>query len=157
MSEDQDPLRGFKFYVNFGSGDLTEMGFMKVSGLQVDVEEYSWEEISDPVTAFKLPGILKFSDVILERGAVRITSSIWEWFQEIEQALKDGNPKSIRRNLDIWLQDKGMANQAEVALAWQVYAAFPKTVKYGELDAMSSAVFIESLTLANEGVRLLQG
>lgn len=154
MSDDQDPLLGFRFQVDFGAG-ASEMGFMKVSGLQVDIDEYAWEEISDTVTAFKLPGIVKFSDLSLERGAIRAVSPVWRWFREVEEALKTGRPTSMRRTLTIRLQEKGMSDPEAYALEWQVFAAFPKTIKYGELDATSSAVFIESLTLANEGIRLL--
>jgi phage tail-like protein len=169
MPYNADVLRGFRFTVSFDqfSTDDAEapqfdMGFMKISGLQADVGVYEWQEVTDPVTIHKLPDRIKFSDLILERGVASDRWSSWDWFLDVEIALADTfspassmNPYPIRSDLTITAYDKGANDFIGWSAIWKVFSAFPRTVKFGEFDAQSSSVVIESLTLAHEGYRRL--
>jgi phage tail-like protein len=145
-----DPLTGFKFKVILGTG--ADIGFMKVSGLDLEVGVFEWQEVSDPVTVWKLPDRIKFSDITLERGIAADDSTLWKWFEEVEEALNSGSPANFRRTCTIQVFAKGDGENP--AREWEVYDAFPKNIKIGELDATSSNIYIESLVLAHEGFRL---
>lgn len=152
-----DPLMGFKFQVEVpGFGP---MAFQKVSGLSLDVGILEVTEISNPITVTKLPDRISFSDLTLERGATPDTNyaMLWQWYLDVVAALNNGYPASFRAQVNIRTAPKGIlldSNDPSIR-KWEVYNAFPKTVKFGDFDATSSAVLIESLTLANEGYRLI--
>ena len=153
-----DPLLGFKFIVEIGSS--TFLGFQKVSGLSLDVGILEVAEISDPVTVTKLPDRISFSDVTLDRGAIPTTEYhyLWDWYMEVVNALSNGMPRNFRRTVSIQAASKGVSldkKPGEGLRRWEIYNAFPKSVKFGEFDATSSAVLIESLTLTNEGYKLV--
>jgi phage tail-like protein len=154
-----DPLLGFKFLVEIPKLSGAVFGFQKVSGLSLDVGILEVTEISNPVTVTKLPDRISFSDLTLERGASPSTgyADLWSWFKLVEAALNDGYPADFRMQVNIKTAPKGILldSQDPSVREWHVYNAFPKTVKFGEFDATSSAVLIESLTLANEGYRLI--
>lgn len=164
MVEATDVLRGFRFRVsiqNLPGGDTetphNDMGFMRVSGLQADVGVYEWQEVTDPVTVHKLPDRIKFSDLVLERGVAFRRTSLWQWFTQVEDALRltfqsGTQPRGFRSDLTITVFDKGVY-PGRGSLQWHVFSAFPKSIKFGDFDAQSSSVVIESLTLAHEGYR----
>ena len=154
-----DPLMGFKFQVDVpGFG---EMAFQKVSGLSLDVGILEVTEISNPITVTKLPDRISFSDLTLERGATPSSNyaMLWEWYLAVVDALNYGlvPKKDFRAQVNIRTAPKGILLDSKdpSIRKWEVYNAFPKTVKFGDFDATSSAVLIESLTLANEGYRLI--
>jgi len=154
-----DPLLGFKFQVEIpGFGEL---GFQKVSGLSLDVGILEVTEISNPITVTKLPDRISFSDLTLERGAVDAANyrALWDWYESVVEALNKGYPADFRAKVIIRTAPKGVLLDSTAGgqgvKQWEVYNAFPKTVKFSDFDAMSSAVLIESLTLANEGYRLI--
>lgn len=152
----RDPLRGFRFRVSIPSIGR-DLGFMRVSGLQADVGVYEWQEITDPVTIWKMPDRVKFSDLVLERGVTADRKGLWAWFEQTVKALEIGDPNAIfRRQVSIYLYAKGAPSGAYTYdVGWYVFSAFPKSIKFGDLDATQSAVQIESLTLANEGFSLM--
>ena len=68
MPYEADVLRDFRFSVSIPNltsvgGEGTDMGFMRISGLQLNVGVYEWQEVSDPVTVHKLPDRITFSDI----------------------------------------------------------------------------------------------
>lgn len=153
-----DPLLGFKFVVDIAS--TTSMGFQKISGLSLDVGILEIAEISDPITVTKVPDRISFSDVTLERGAIPTTDYhyLWDWYMEVVTALTHGMAADFRRIVTITSASKGVSldfDTGEGTRTWKIFNAFPKSVKFGEFDATSSAVLIESLTLANEGYKLV--
>lgn len=165
MPDTFDVLRGFRFKVSIdslqefardGESSYYDMGFMKISGLQADVGVYEWQQVTDPVTVYKLPDRIKFSDLVLERGVITERTSLWSWFNRIEDVLANtymqGKLASFRSNLSITVFDKGY-NFPRGSVQWRIFSAFPRSIKFGDFDANSSSVLIESLTLAHEGYR----
>lgn len=148
-----DPLRGFRFRVMFGS---QEAGFMKVSGLDVNVANYDWIEVSNPVTATKLIDRMSFGDVTLSRGlCIGSRHDLTVWLFDIAFGLGCISEllftkPSPRRDVKITAYDKG---SQDAAAEWRIYQAWPKSVQYGPLDAMSSNIVLETVVLANEGIR----
>jgi phage tail-like protein len=128
------------FRVEWGG---TNVGFMEVSGLSIELEVVDYREGSSPENSVrKMPGMKMFSDVILKRGIVKNDDDFYKWistatFNQVE-----------RRDVVISLLNE----QHEPVVVWKLRNAFPSKLEYSTLNAHSSDVIIESLTLAYEGL-----
>ena len=128
------------FRVEWGG---TNVGFMEVSGLSIELDVVDYREGSSPENSVrKMPGMKKFSDVVLKRGIVKNDDDFYRWistatFNQVE-----------RRDVVISLLNE----QHEPVVVWKLRNAFPSKLEYSTLNAHSSDVIIESLTLAHEGL-----
>jgi len=167
MPEIIDPLMGFKFSVrttpisvnNIETGDQIgsidiKAGFMRISGLGLDISPFEWSEISDPVTTYKLPDEVKFTDVVFERGLTLNGNELWLWYTQVIKALNTGQPVNIRADVSIKIIPKGNPIDGGSKREFKLFSAFPRSLKISDLDARSSAVVVESMTLAHEGLQL---
>ena len=145
----RDPYRNFRFEVEIDG--FVRAGFMKVSGLEHEVEEIKYREGGDNDTMRKLPGQSDFGDVVLERGQSD-DSDFTSWIEEIFRlgdGVNQGEVEGWRRTIVIFLRDKSGARVKK----WRVIYAWPKKDESGELDATANSYLIEKLTLANEGIQ----
>jgi len=128
------------FKVDWGGNNI---GFMEVSGLSIELDVVDYREGSSPESSTrKMPGMKKFSDVVLKRGIVKNDDDFYRWistaaFNQVE-----------RRDVVISLLNE----QHEPVIVWKIRNAFPSKLEYSTLNAHSSEVIIESLTLAHEGL-----
>jgi phage tail-like protein len=134
------PQQKDHFRVEWGGNNV---GFMEVSGLSIELDVVDYREGSSPENSVrKMPGMKKFSDVILKRGIVKNDDDFYKWistatFNQVE-----------RRDVVISLLNE----QHEPVVVWKLRNAFPLKLEYSTMDAHSSEVIIESLTLAHEGL-----
>ncbi len=136
----QKTFNRYHFSVEWGG---SRIGFMEVSGLDIEIEAISFREGSSPEDSFrKVPGLRKFSDISLKRGIVKGDNDFFAWI----------NTKQIgsieRRDVTISLLNE---NHVSVVV-WRVQNAFP--VKYAGpvLESNGSDVAIETLVLTHEGI-----
>lgn len=128
------------FRVEWGG---TNVGFMEVSGLSIELDVVDYREGSSPENSVrKMPGVKKFSDVVLKRGIVKSDDDFYRWiitatFNQVE-----------RRDVVISLLNE----HHEPVVIWKLKNAFPSKLEYSTLNAQSSDVVIEALTLAHEGL-----
>lgn len=128
------------FRVEWGG---TNVGFMEVSGLSIQLDVVDYREGSSPESsARKMPGLKKFSDIVLKRGIVKNDDDFYRWistatFNQVE-----------RRDVLISLLNESH----EPVVVWKLKNAFPSKLEYSTLNAQSSDVVIEALTLAHEGL-----
>lgn len=128
------------FKVEWGGANI---GFMEVSGLSIELDVVDYREGSSPENSVrKMPGMKKFSDVVLKRGIVKNDDDFYRWistatFNQVE-----------RRDVVISLLNE----QHEPGVVWKLRNAFPSKLEYSTLEAHSSEVIVESLTLAHEGL-----
>jgi phage tail-like protein len=128
------------FKVEWGGNNI---GFMEVSGLSIELDVVDYREGSSPENSVrKMPGLKKFSDVVLKRGIIKNDDDFFKWintatFNHIE-----------RRDVVISLLDE----QHQPVVVWKLKNAFPSKLEYSTLNAHSSDVVIELLTLAHEGL-----
>ena len=128
------------FRVEWGG---TNVGFMEVSGLSIELDVVDYREGSSPESSIrKMPGLKKFSDVVLKRGIVKNDDDFYRWistatFNQVE-----------RRDVLISLLNESH----EPVVVWKLKNAFPSKLEYSTLNSQSSDVVIESLTLAHEGL-----
>ncbi len=133
------PVVNFHFSVDWGG---TRIGFSEVSGLNAELEVLEYREGSNPeYTTQKLPGLRKFSNITLKRGAYKGDYELFAWFNT-------GGIIVERRDIVISLLNE----QHEPIIVWKVKNAWPVSVKYAELNAVKGEVLIESLEIAHEGL-----
>lgn len=144
-----DPYRNFKFEVEIDG--FVRAGFSKVTGLKHTVEKIEYREGGENETMRKLPGQSSFDDIVLERGSSNDSDFI-DWIEQVFTLDKaegiQGN-EEFRKTPVIYLKDKA-GNRVK---KWTIYRAWPSEKASPDLDASANDVAIESLTLANEGVK----
>ena len=58
-----------KFYFSVDIGDMTDLPFQEVSGLEVETEMIEYRHGNSPShSKIKMPGLLKYSDITLKKG-----------------------------------------------------------------------------------------
>jgi len=152
-----DPLRGFRFKV-FIEGFKTPLGFMRVGGLGGTIGVREYRELTDPVTAYKLPTEVSFGDVVLERG-VSLSYDLENWWDSAllssanvtSMDRREVTIKVIGRGADSPQRGRGELDEPLYRVV-VVHRAWPTGLQYGDLNAMDSGVLVQSLTLANEGI-----
>jgi phage tail-like protein len=145
-----DPLVGFQFRIEIDGGGAefkTEDAayFIEVSGLgsEHEVVEYTGvDEQGNPVVQ-KVPGRLKWEDVVLKRG---ITSSlaIWDWRKKAE----DGKMNDARAAVSIIMMDTDGTDVAR----WDLTNAWPSKVSGPAPKSDSNEFAIEEMTIIHEGM-----
>jgi len=128
------------FRVEWGGANV---GFMEVSGLSIELDVVSYREGSSPENSERLmPGLKKYSPIILKRGIVKSDDDFYKWINTAQFNTIE------RRDVVISLLNESH----EPVVVWKIKNAFPFKLEYSPLNAHGSEVAIESLTLAHEGL-----
>lgn len=138
----------FKFQVEidgFKSAD-----FSKITGLEVEIEKIEHYE-GGGVVPHKQPGLVKFTPLVLERGACAQDNDFLTWVTSVVSlsaagagATTTGLPTPLyERNLDIVQMDR----DGSAIRRWTVYGAWPTKYMAGEWGGDQNEVVIETLTL----------
>ena len=140
VAERKDPYLSFKFLVELQS--LIVGGFSEVSGLQAEteIEEIREGGVNDYV--HKLPKITKYPNITLKRG-ITDCDTLWKWHQDVV------NGKVERKTVFVVLMD-GEGNEK---WRWSFEHAYPVKWQGPDLKADSSAVAVETLELAHNGIK----
>ena len=134
----QHPINHYHFSVEWGG---TRIGFMEVSGLDIEIEAVSFRDGSSPDDSFrKVPGLRKYSDITLKRGLVKDDNEFFEWI----------NTKQIgnieRRDVLVKLLNE----QHAPVVVWKIKNAFPVKYYGPVLAASDGRLAIETLVLTHE-------
>src|SRR3712207_5818917 len=136
----QYPHPSYHFSVQWGG---TRVGVAEVSGLTIERAVTEHHDGSDPgATARKMPGIVKFSNIVLKRGIMSGDNDFYNWFNTAQLNTVE------RRHMTIILLNE----QHEPCVVWKVKNAFPCKYSGPELRANSSGVAFETLELAHDGL-----
>ncbi len=138
MASRTDPYKGFRFRVEIDG--IQQAGFRECSGLgsEIQVEEYR-EGNEKSLALRKLPGKVIYPDIILKWGATD-SRELYNWHLAVI------NGKLERKNGSIVL----LNDQGEEKLRWNFFDAWPSKWEGPTLNATSSDVAIETLTLTCE-------
>jgi len=139
----ENSINRYHFIVDWGG---TRVGFSEVSGLDIEIEAVSVRDGSSPVdSGRKIPGLRKFSNIILKRGIIKGDNEFFNWIN----TKSAGNIE--RRNIVINLLD----DSHSPIFTWQVKNAFP--VKYigPVLISDDSEIALETLELTHEGLTVI--
>lgn len=137
------PLPKFHFQVQWGG---ERIGFTEVTGLDIQVEAIEYREGSSPeYSKIKMPGMHKFSNITLKRGAMAGDSDFFKWINEISLT------QVTRRDVVVSLLDESHAP----VMTWKAKNAFPIKVQASDLKSDGNEVAIETIELAHEGLNIL--
>jgi len=137
-----DPFGQFNFIIEI-DGVLVG-GFTEASGLTTDTNLIEYREGNEPHgTTRKLPGLMKYSNIVLKRGYTKDTR-LWDWRKRVI----DG--KTQRTSGTITLLDEAR----QPALRWNFREGWPSKLEGPALNGKTSEVAIETLEIAHEGLEL---
>ncbi len=163
-----DPAPTYLFFVEL-SGLLVAL-FTKCSGIKVsrDIDEFREGGLNN--YAHKLPGVVKYENLTLERG-LTMSRALWDWCQQgrydfqvrrLNFSIIQGAPG---HNLITGIGG-GALNMSDTAFGmlgkgfgkvkhWDVENAYPVSWSMSDLDASNSeTVAIETLEIAHHGLTL---
>lgn len=133
-------LTGSHFQVEWGG---TRIGFETVSGLEMSVDVIQYREGAHKLnTSQKMPGLKKYGNITLSRGVAQADNDFFEWWNTINFNTV------VKRDIIISLLNE----EHNPVVVWKVRNAFPVKLKWDNLEASDSTVFLEYLEIANEGI-----
>ncbi|MGH1383491.1 phage tail protein [Kordia sp.] len=136
------PLPKFHFQVEWGG---TKIGFQEVTGLDIEHEMLEYREGSSPeYSKLNMPGMVKYTDIVLKRGVFKGDNEFYEWMKTNQLN------KAERRDITISLLDEEHAP----VVVWKVLNAWAKKIQSTDLKGESNEVAIETLTLAHERIEI---
>jgi len=137
-----DPYGQFNFLIEIDG--VVKGGFSEASGLSTDTNIIEYREGAESHgTTRKLPGLMKYNNVVLKRGWTK-DRSLWEWRKKVI----DG--KTQRTGGSIVLLDEAR----NPALRWNFREGWPSKWEGPTLNAKTSEAAIETLEIAHEGLEL---
>jgi phage tail-like protein len=136
------PLPKFYFEVKW---DSAVMHFQEVSGLDAEAQPIEYRHGDSPqFSVIKMPGLKKFSDVTLKKGAFKGDNKFWDWFNEIKMnTIK-------RKTVTISLLDETGAP----TMVWTLANAWPIKVTGTDLKAEGNEVAVETIVICHEGLTI---
>lgn len=142
------PLPKFHFQVEWGEGgntDAPDLRFTEVSGLDVETEMIEYRDGNSPeYTKVKMPGMVKFSNVVLKRGMFQGLGTFSTWYDTIVLN------KVQRRTVTIKLLNE----EHQPVVTWQLNNAWPVKIQSTDLKADGNEVAIETMELVHEGLTI---
>jgi phage tail-like protein len=134
-----DPYNNFNFLVEIDG--ITRAAFQECSGFDSTVDVIEHREGGENTTLRKLPGLTKFSNIVLKRGLTD-DRELYDWHRQIVQG------DIVRKNGSIVLLDLSGAEKSR----WNFVRAWPTKWDGPDLNAEGNDVAIETLELAHEGI-----
>jgi phage tail-like protein len=134
-----DPYRVYNFKVEIDG--IVRAGFRECSAVDTSQDPIEYREGTDPLTARKLHGLVKYANITLKWG-MTTDDELWQWRQQI----MSGNDE--RKNGSIVLLD----DLGEEKVRWNFINAWPTKWTAPAFNATGNEVAIETLELAHEGL-----
>lgn len=135
-----NPLVGYHFLVEWGG---TRVGFSEVTGLDHETEVIAYREGSDKsYTPRKLPGLVRYSNIVLKRGIFLGDNQFFQWLNATSMATPE------TRDLTVSLLNESH----EPTVVWKVFNAWPVKLIGPALNGMQSSFAIETLEVAHQGL-----
>lgn len=137
----KDPFRSFNFRVELDG--ITRAGFRECSGLDASQDPIEYREGTEGLTARKLPGLNKYSNITLKWGMTDDTE-LWDWRKKASMGAIQRKNGSI-----VLLDDAGKEK-----LRWNFREAWPTKWTGPSFNSTGNEVAIETLEIAHEGLEL---
>ena len=135
-------LSSFQVAITFGGMDTAY--FRSVSGLSVEIEVIEFREGGDNAVTRKLPGRVKYPNLVLKQGFTGSASDLLKWTLRIAA----GTPEPKNGSIVVYDQKQQVVATYTITNAWPVKWEGP------DFDAGSNEVAIETIEIAHEGLRL---
>lgn len=134
-----DPFGNYNFLIEIDG--ITRAAFHEVSGFDSTIDVIEHREGGENTTLHKLPGMTKYSNIVLKWG-ITDDLQLYQWHRQA--VLGD----TQRKNGSIVLLNRAGAEVAR----WNFVRAWPTKYDGPDLNAEGNDVAIETLELAHEGV-----
>lgn len=134
-----DPFNNFNFLVEIDG--ITRAAFHEVSGFDSTIDVVEHREGGENTTLRKLPGMTKYSNIVLKWGMTDDVQ-LYQWHRQVV------NGDIQRRNGSIVLLNRG----GQEVGRWNFVRAWPAKYDGPDFNAEGNDVAIETLELAHEGV-----
>jgi phage tail-like protein len=134
-----DPYGNFNFLVELDG--ITRAAFQECSGFDSTIDVIEHREGGENTTLRKLPGITKYSNLVLKWGMTD-DKELYQWHRQTVQGSVQ------RKNGSIVL----LNNAGDEVARWNFYRAWPTKYDGPDLNAEGNDVAVETLELAHEGV-----
>lgn len=136
-----DPYRAYNFKVE--TGGVIRAGFRECSGLDSTQDPIEYREgVGDELTARKLPGLNKYSNISLKAG-ITDDATLWEW----RKKAMDGEVERLNGSI-ILMDDVG-----DEKARWNFTRGWPTKWTGPSLNATGNEVAVETLEIAHEGIK----
>ena len=137
-----------KFYFMVGIGDMTNIPFQEVSGLETEEEPISYRDDTRPAfSVINMPGLNKQGSVTMKKGVFPGNDSFWDWYDQIKMNV------IARQTVTIKLLDEAGAP----TMTWTLNNAWPTKITGTDLKTDGNEVAVESITFAHEGISMANG
>lgn len=137
----RDPLASFNFIVDI---EGIRVGFAEISGLTNESNPIDYREGSEGNIVRKLPGLLKFGNLMFKRGYTQNGKDLWEWRKSVIEG------RTIRMSGTITLRNEAQQG----VLVWRFFEAWPVKWAGPAFNAKNSEVALEELEIVHEGIEL---
>ena len=137
----RDPYRGSRYVLEIDSIEQASFSECTIPDTSADPIEY--RNGDEPPTVRKLPGLIKYSNVVLKWGITE-SMELFEWYKRITE----GKINSNRKAVSILLLDE----EGNEATRWDFSEAWPTKYDAPDLNATGNEVAIETLELVCEGM-----
>ena len=136
---DVHPAR--RFYVEIEG--TKQAVFTEVSGLQVEMQVFDYQEGGNNGFVHRLPGPVKVSNITLKRG-LTASNEFFRWCMEV------ASNQVIKKHLSVLLYD----TTGEEVARWNFQDAYPVKWIGPQFNSTSTSTAIETLELAHAGLEL---
>lgn len=143
MAERKDPFGSYNFWVQIG--DIARMEFQEASGFDSSIEVEEHREGGWNITTHKIPGMVKYSNIVLKWGVVDDVEQLETWYQQ----WASGDSAAKRYGGSIVLLDR----QGQERKRWNFIDAWPAKLTWPSFNAENSDLAIMTLELAHEGLK----
>lgn len=142
-----DPYPDTNFEISIAGisddGRSVKGSFAEVFGLDVEIEVIEYRNGSDDTTVRKLPGLRKYSNIVLKRGMIG-DLTFWHWLASA------ANGQVVRADGTIVLLDE----KRQPVVTWKFHRGWPCKWSGPELNAKGNDVAIETLEICHEGLEM---
>ena len=155
---DSDPIRNFKFLVDFGThnGIGLDLGFNSVEGFNMTTSSIPYRQGGYNTVAQQIPGQSEFSPISFSRGVLLGTDQNWQRMKELFNVnLGQANPrasKNFRSNVKVFvLEHPTPQSYQTAAMIFTLYNAWPTSISYSPMNAGDNGLLVEQMTMVHEG------
>ena len=142
----EDPFTAFNFEVGLDGVISGQTRFQQVSGITWEMNVEDFQEGGLNTHTRKIKGPAKYGNVTLKRGVLQSTDDVWQW---VKANMNNTKGKPLRSNVSIiGYNDAMQTGQITITLK----EAYPCKWEAPSWDTKSSAILMESLEIAHEGM-----
>lgn len=136
-----DPIASYCFFVELKGRTIAQFKECDGLSIKINVIEHRATQVKAQPVLRKLPGSVKFEDIVLSRGKVA-DPAFWTWIKLVQE----GKVDQARSEGSVILFDY-MHGQVS---KFNFFEAWPSMVEIGKLSAGSDTVLLETVHITHE-------